>query len=447
MKLRDCIIKSLILAAENAYNDSMMQLPLPKISDIKNKTVLVRVDFNVPLDEDGQVADAERIQSALETILFLREHQAKIILLSHLGRPDGRRDQKYSLQGVAQYLQRQLKLPTHFVADCIGPEVQQAHQSLQAGEILVLENVRFYPEEEANDLSFAKRIIADTGAQVFINEAFSASHRAHASVVGLAKFLPHFAGFSLEIEVTMMNKIIDKVARPFVVVLGGAKIDDKVQAVSKLTQLADLVLVGGGLANAFLRASGIEIHQSFMGSDGEKNVGLARKILMEHQTERTLVPAASNQAKLPLPKIILPVDVLCAKNSKVKTPIDIKSLALLKDVRDSERDLSLQYLDIGPKTIALYTYLLSTAKTIFWNGPMGVFENELFAKGSRSIAKTIARLSTESAVTSISGGGETNAVINACGLHNRFSHVSTGGGAALEFLGGKKLPGIEALLA
>ncbi len=423
-----------------------MHLPLPKISDIKHKTVLVRVDFNVPLHEDGSVADAQRIQSALETISFLREHEAKIILLTHLGRPDGKYVEKYSLKGVANYLRQHLKLPTHFVHDCIGDEVRQITQSLAFGEIALLENLRFHPEEEANDVRFAKAIVADADAEVFINEAFSASHRAHASIVGLPSLLPHFAGFSLATEVTMMNKILDKVTRPLVVVLGGAKIDDKVQAVANLSKLADIVLVGGGLANTFLKASGIEVHQSFMGKDEAKNVKLAKAILDEHHTERTIIQTNDDRNGLPLPKIVLPVDVIAAKNSEV-TQAEAATMPLLKDVKDSSDDLPLQYLDIGPRTTTLFAYLLSTAKTIFWNGPMGVFENEPFAKGSRKIAKTIARLSAEKQVISICGGGETSAIINGAGLYNRLTHVSTGGGATLEFLGGEKLPGIEVLLS
>lgn len=430
-----------------------MNIKTPKVSDVQDKIVIVRVDFNVPLRKITNatgafkyvVADDQRIRSALETILFLREHDAKIILISHLGRPDGKVAEEFSLRPVAFYLKQNLNLDVQFASECIGEEVKQKAASLQKGEILILENIRFYEEEEANDANFAQKLVQDTGAEVFINEAFSASHRAHASVVGLAKILPSFAGFDLAAEVKILNKIIEKAEHPFVVVLGGAKIDDKVGAVKNLSKLADLVLVGGGLANAFLKASGIEIHKSFMGKNAEANVAIAKEILDEHQTERTMVEIEQGGKGLPLPKVVLPVDVLAARNQDINNEKEVVQLELLKGVEDSEKDLDLQYLDIGKETIALYKYLLSKAKTIFFNGPMGVFENPLFAKGSRSIAKAIANNTTDYSAVTVCGGGETNAVINASGLRDRFTHVSTAGGAALEFLSGEKLPGIEVL--
>ncbi len=429
-----------------------MTIHLPKVLDIQNKTVIVRVDFNVPLKKKAQgdsfdyvVADDQRIRSALETIFFLKEHNCKIILISHLGRPDGQVIKEFSLEPVAFYLKQNLGLEVEFAHDCIGAEVVEKAAALQKGEILLLENLRFHPEEEANDTAFASKMIKDTNAEVFINEAFSASHRAHASVVGLAKLLPSFAGFDLVAETKILGRILDKARHPFVVVLGGAKIDDKVSTVQNLSKLADLVLVGGGIANAFLKASNIEVHKSFMGKKAEENVKIAKAILDEHQTERTMINIAETGKSLPLPKITLPVDVLAAKNKDVNDEKEVIHLELLKNVKDSEHDLDLQYLDIGKKTINLYKYLLSQAKTIFFNGPVGVFENPLFAKGSREIAKSIASSTTESGTITVCGGGETNAVINACGLRDRFTHVSTAGGAALEFLGGEKLPGIAVL--
>lgn len=424
----------------------------PRVLDIKEKVVAVRVDFNVPLKKVSRsqklqyvVADDQRIRSALETLLFLKEHDAKIILMSHLGRPDGQVVKEFSLEPIASYLRQNLGLEVKFVSDCIGEKVAKKSAELKKGEILLLENVRFHAEEEANDTAFAKKIIKDTKAEVFINEAFSASHRAHASVVGIADFLPSYAGFDLAAEVKILVKILEKAPRPFVVVLGGAKIDDKVSAVKNLSKLADLVLVGGGIANAFLKASGIEVHKSFMGKNAEENVKIAKEILSEHQTERTMIDVENTGKGLPLPKVVVPVDVLAAKNADVKDTQEVIRLELLKNVKDSEEDLDLQYLDIGKETIALYKYLLSKAKTIFFNGPLGVFENPLFAKGSREITKNIANNTTDSGAITICGGGETNAVINACGLRDRFTHVSTAGGAALEFLGGEKLPGIEVL--
>lgn len=429
-----------------------MNIHTPKVLDVQDKKVIVRVDFNVPLKKNNKgsnfkyvVADDQRIRSALETILFLKEHDAKIILMSHLGRPDGQVVEEFSLEPIALYLKQNLGLEVEFVKDCVGKEVSQKAADLRKGGILLLENLRFHSEEENNDIDFAKKIIKDTGAEVFINEAFSASHRAHASIVGIPKLIPSFAGFDLAAEIKILNKILEKAQRPFVVVLGGAKIDDKVSAVKNLSKLADLVLVGGGIANAFLKASGIEVHKSFMGKNVEENVKIAKEILEEHQTERTMIDIEQAGKGLPLPKVVVPIDVLAAKNQDVTDENEIIHLELLKNVKDSEEDLDLQYLDIGKETVSLYKYLLSKAKTIFFNGPMGVFENPLFAKGSRNIAKSIANNTTDSSATTVCGGGETNAVINACGLRDRFTHVSTAGGAALEFLGGEKLPGIEVL--
>lgn len=430
-----------------------MLIHTPKVSDIQDKKVLVRVDFNVPLKKNAKkdegnkyvVADDQRIRSSLETILFLREHGAKIILMSHLGRPDGEVAKEFSLEPVAIYLEKNLGLEVKFAKDCIGEEVNKKADSLQKGEILLLENLRFHAEEEKNDQAFAKKIVKDTQAEVFINEAFSASHRAHASIVGVPKLILSFAGFDLAAEIKILNKILEKAERPFIVVLGGAKIDDKVSAVKNLSNLADLVLVGGGIANAFLKASGIEVHKSFMGKNAEQNVQIAKEILEDHQTERTIIDIETTGKGLPLPKLVVPIDVLAAKNSEVSDEKEVTHLELLKNVKDSEEDLDLQYLDIGKETVTLYKYLLSKAKTIFFNGPLGVFENHLFAKGSREIAKSIANNTTDCGSTTVCGGGETNAVINACGLRDRFTHVSTAGGAALEFLGGEKLPGIEIL--
>ncbi len=421
-----------------------MSLPTPQAKDVYQQTVLVRVDFNVPLD-GKRVVDDQRIRAALETLLFLKEHEAKIVLMSHLGRPDGKPVDKYSLAPVADYLRNNLKMPVRFVADCVGEEVRQASAALEYGEILLLENLRFHAAEEKNDSTFARSLVTDTGASVFINEAFSASHRAHASVVGVAELLPSFAGFNLVAEVKILQKMLEKAERPFVAVLGGAKIDDKIEAVRNLTKIADLVLVGGGVANAFLKASGLEVHKSFMGSDAAANIKIAQEILAAHGIERTMVKSDNSKHALPLPKVVLPVDVLAAVDATVARKDTVQTLELLKDVTDTPHDLDLQYLDIGPATIKLYQYLLSQAATIFWNGPLGVCENPLFATASHQLAKHIAAQSTQRSAVSIVGGGETGAVVNAVGLQGRFTHVSTAGGAALEFIGGMTLPGIEVL--
>jgi len=428
-------------------------LNCPKISDIKNKTVLVRVDFNVPLKlvsgKAGtntavwRVADAQRILAALETINFLIDHEAKVVLMSHLGRPKGVVNRDFSLAPVAKYLKNNLDLPIKFINDCVGEKVEEAVKNTENGQILLLENLRFYQAEKKNQANFAKKLVKDTGAEVFINEAFSACHRAHASVVGVAKLLPNFAGFSLMQEIKNFKRALENIKRPFVLVMGGAKISDKVATLKNLADLADIVLLGGGIANAFLRAGGIETHQSFVGS--EAAVELAKEILQAHATQRVVFESDGKDRKnLPLPKIILPIDVLAAKNKAVKNQDQVEKIGLLRDVADTDNDRNLQYLDLGPETLKLYSYILSQAKTIVWNGPIGLFENRLFARGSRQLARAIAR-ATDNGAISLVGGGESNSVINRAGLREHFTHVSTAGGASLEFLSGQDLPGIKVL--
>lgn len=422
-------------------------LKTPKISDIKNKTVLVRVDFNVPLEETLTnlliVADDQRILNSLETINFLIKNQAKVILISHLGRPKGEKNLKYSLLPVQKHIKKKFKLPINFCNDCIGTQVEKAVNETKNGEVLLLENLRFYKEEKKNDKKFVNNLIKSTNAEVYINEAFSACHRSHASVVGLTKKLPSYAGFGLMKEIEAFNQILESKKKPFMVILGGAKINDKVGTIKHLCQIADIVLLGGGIANVFLKAGNIETHKSYLGEKDLEpvSIAIAKEILATHKTERSLVEV-NGKDSLPLPKIVMPIDVIAAKNKNVKNKEKIKVIELLKDVADTDNDLDLQYLDIGPKTIKLYKYLLSQAKTIFWNGPIGVFENKNFAGGSRKLAKFMAE---ESKAVRILGGGETNAVVNKYTNREKFNHVSTAGGAALEYLEGKGLPGIEIL--
>ena len=422
-------------------------LKTPNISDIKNKTVLVRVDFNVPLKKNSHgeliVDDDQRILNSLKTINFLSQNQAKVVLISHLGRPKGEKNLKYSLSPVQNYINKNLNLKVKFVDDSLGEKVQEAVSELKNGEILLLENLRFYKGEKKNDKDFVKELIKDSNAEVFVNEAFSACHRSHASVVGLAKKLPSFAGFSLIEEVEAFNKILENTKKPFMVLLGGSKIDDKVGTIKQLCKIADIVLLGGGIANLFLKAANIETHKSYLGEKELEpvSIAIAKEILNTHKTERTLVDIEKKE-KLPLPKIVLPIDVLAAKNKEIEDKKQIKKLELLKDIEDTDNDLNLQYLDIGPKTIKLYKYLLSQAKTIFWNGPLGVFENPNFAEGSKELAQFMAN---ENKTIRILGGGETNAVINKYSHREKYNHVSTAGGAALEYLEGKGLPGIEIL--
>lgn len=436
-----------------------LMINCPKIKDIKNKQVLVRVDFNVPLklvagkagnkNAVWRVADSDRISSALETINFLLDNQAKVVLISHLGRADGKKNHDLSLLPVAKFLKNNLDLPVEFVNDCVGADVAEKARNLRSGQALLLENLRFYPGEEKNDPHFTKQLLKDSAAEIYINEAFSASHRAHASTVGLAKRLPSFAGFNLQREVELFSKALNDIKRPLVVVMGGAKISDKVATMQNLARLADVVLVGGGIANAMLRAGGIETHRSFIGADEEKEkeeigkiLQTAKDILGEHALERVLFENVGKDRKnLPLPKIVLPIDVLAGVDADAK---ESEQVALLSDVLDTDNDRDIKYLDIGPETIRLYRYILQGAKTVVWNGPMGVFENPVFARGSREVARAIARASQNGAI-SLVGGGESNSVINRAGLYNQFTHVSSAGGAALEFLSGEKLPGIEVL--
>ena len=425
-------------------------LSCPKVSDIKNRQVLVRVDFNVPLkkstgkNKKWRVADSQRLTAALETINFLLDHQAKVILISHLGRPKGQVNPDLSLAPVAKFLRNNLELPVTFVDDCLGEKVRQQAEQLQTGQILLLENLRFYPGEKSNDRQFAQQLAQASQAEVFINEAFSACHRRHASVVALAQLLPHFAGFNLKREVDNFNKALENIKRPLVLLMGGVKITDKVATLQNLTRLADIVLTGGGIANTLLKAGGIETHHSVVGD--QEALTVAKNILATHATERVIFDKqGTKNSNFPLPKIVFPIDVIAAQNPQVKDKQQLERLELLTDVADTDQDRDLQYLDIGPETVRLYTYILKQAKTIVWNGPMGVFENPLFAQGSRAMARAIAQASDRGTI-SLVGGGESNSVINLTGLRDHFTHVSTAGGAALEFLSGQTLPGIEALV-
>lgn len=428
-----------------------MDIKLLTPKAIANKKVIVRVDYNVPLKEVKgtlTVRDDKRIKNSLKTLHFLLENKAKIILISHLGRPKSKADKQFSLAPVAKHLQTELKLPVSFVDDCVGGKVKQAVKKLAAGQILLLENLRFYPEEKKNDKRFAKKL-ADL-ADVYVNEAFSNSHRAHASMVGIPHYLPKFAGFSLRDEVENLGLLIVEPQRPFVIVVGGAKIADKVEAVKNLSNLADIVLVGGGVANNFLKADGIEVHKSYLqdvSSDLDKEnvnyVEFADKLMNENRTERIL-----KDGYIPLPKILYPSDVIAAKPAVMKSkdpkvpPVEKTELIdLYKGYKDTPDDKDLMYLDIGPKTIRLYQEILLQACTIFWNGPMGVFEKSAFGRGTLEIARAIAK----SGATTVLGGGDTIAAIKKFDLEDRYDYVSAAGGASLDFLAGKKLPGLEAL--
>jgi len=418
-----------------------MQLNLPTATAIKDKIVLVRVDYNVPLEKKGdeyRVRDDRRIKASLETIEFLQKHRAKIILMTHLGRPGGKKVAKLSAKPVANYLKNKLKLPASFVNDCIGEKVQARVDQLQPGEILLLENVRFYEQEKKNDRQFAKQLAAL--ADVFINEAFSSAHRTHASTVGVTKYLPSFAGFQLESEVSTFCKLMTEPKHPFVILVGGAKISDKVAALENLLAVADVVLVGGGVANNFLKADEVEIHKSYLQDTpadlkkrGINCVKLADKLIKKTKTQKFL-----KDGYLPLSKIIYPVDVIAAASpDSTKTQL----IDLTNGMKDTPHDKNLMYLDIGPKTIKLFEEIISQAKSVFWNGPMGYFEKKPFKKGTTSIAKTLA----ESKATTIIGGGDTISTISSLNLDNKYTHVSTAGGASLLFLAGQTLPALKPL--
>ncbi len=424
--------------------ESMFTLRTFTPADIQNKTVLIRVDFNVPLIETSKgwtVKDDRRIQRALPTIELLIKHNAKVILMSHLGRPKSATDPKYTLKNVAEYIEKKFSLPITFVPAVVGAPVHDAQVGQQPGTILLLENLRFYSEEKANDPVFAKQLAGL--ADVYINEAFSAAHREHASIVGVPEHIPAFAGLSLTEEVTALQTLLDEPKKPFVVVLGGAKISDKVGALKNLSRVADIVLIGGAAANNFLKADGYEIYRSFVeekvgaGASEKDYTRVARRIIAEHKTEKIL-----KDGYIPLPKIIYPIDVLAAPSLETHALTRIKTIDLSHGMADQDESAQLFYLDIGPKTRKLYSEILAKAGTIFWNGPMGVWENPVFAEGTKAIAKTIA----QSDARTVIGGGDTIAAAHFFHVEHKFSYVSAAGGAALELLSGEMLPGLKPLL-
>lgn len=382
--------------------------------NVQGKRVLVRVDFNVPLGEDGTVVDDTRIRAALPTIQYLQEQGARLVLISHLGRPKGKVVEKLRLDPVARRLSELLEQPVIKVDHCLGIEVEQAVNNLLPGEILLLENVRFYPEEEANNPDFAQ-VLAKLG-DLFVNDAFGAVHRAHASTAGLAAYLPAVAGFLVEKEVSMLGKALEEPERPLVAVLGGAKVSGKIDVITNLMAKVDAFLIGGGMAYTFLKAQGYEIGTSLLETD---------KLLL---AQDILADAAARGIDL-----LLPEDVVVAPEmSAVATPQVVPVGKIPADQKG---------LDIGPQTRELYAKIIREAGMVIWNGPMGVFELAPFAAGTKAIAEAMA---ASSAVT-IVGGGDSAAAVEKFGLSQEMNHVSTGGGASLEFLEGKELPGIACL--
>jgi phosphoglycerate kinase len=386
--------------------------------DLRGKRVFIRVDFNVPL-KDGVVTDDTRIRETLPTLKLAIEKGGRLVLASHLGRPKGGPDAKFSLKPAAKKLEELLGKPVAFAADCVGPEAEAKSKALKDGDVLVLENVRFHPEEEKNDEGFSKQLAALCDG-VFVCDAFGSAHRAHASVVGITKFVKQAAaGLLMEKELAYIGKAISNPTRPFVAIIGGAKVSDKIEVVENLMKIADAMLIGGGMAYTFLKAQGVCIGKSLVEED---KLDLARKILADVKQKNF--------------KLLLPLD-------NVVTP-EFKADAPTKIVEVSAIPADQMGLDIGPKTIAAYSAEIAKSKTIVWNGPMGVFEMPAFAKGTLAIAQAVAAATTAGA-TSIVGGGDSVAAIHQSGLAGKISHISTGGGASLEFLGGRKLPGVEAL--
>jgi phosphoglycerate kinase len=389
--------------------------------DLSGKRVFIRLDFNVPLSDSSprEVSDDTRIRETLPTLRLARERGARLVLASHLGRPKGKPDAKYSLKPVAAKLAELLGAPVEFSADCVGAEAESKSKSLANGEVLLLENVRFHAEEEANDEGFSRQLAALCDG-LFVCDAFGSAHRAHASVVGITRFVKQAAaGLLMEKELTYLGKAITNPERPFVAILGGAKVSDKIEVVENLMKFADSMLIGGGMAYTFFKAQGIGIGKSLVEDD---KLDLARKILAD--------------AKQRGFRLLLPSDHVVASEFKADAKTQTLPVTQIPD--------GWMGLDIGPQTVAAFRAELMRAKTIVWNGPMGVFEMPAFAKGTLGVAGAVAA-ATAGGATSFVGGGDSVAAVHQAGVADKISHISTGGGASLEFLAGEKLPGVEAL--
>ncbi|GLI50679.1 phosphoglycerate kinase [Tepidanaerobacter syntrophicus] len=382
--------------------------------DVENKRVLVRVDFNVPLDDAGNITDDTRIRAAIPTINYLIDKGAKVILMSHLGRPKGKPNPKYSLAPVAKRLSELLNKEVILAPDCVGEEVEKIVSQMKPKDVLLLENVRFHEEEEKNDIEFAKKL-AKLG-DIFINDAFGTAHRAHASTAGIAKFLPAGAGYLMQKEIEIMGSALENPQRPFVAILGGAKVGDKIGVIKNLLNKVDALLIGGGMAFTFLKSQGYEIGKSLLEED---KIELAASLLKEAQEKNV--------------KLLLPEDVVVTSEIKEGLPYETVSV---KNIPSDKIGV-----DIGEKTREKFTEIIKGAKTVVWNGPMGVFEIKPYDAGTLAIAKAMA----ESEAITIVGGGDSVAAVEQLGLANSMTHVSTGGGASLEFLEGKELPGVAAL--
>ncbi len=379
---------------------------------LNGKRVLMRVDFNIPMDKSGNIIDDARIMAAIPTIKYISAQGARLILMSHLGRPDGKRDEKLSLGPVAVHLEKYLGQEIKMAEDCIGLKVQALVEKLGPGEIILLENVRFHPAEEENNPEFSKEL-ARLG-DVFVNDAFGTAHRAHSSTSGVADFLPAYAGFLLENEVNMLRKVMEHPESPRMAIVGGAKIKDKLGLIRNLLDKMDILLIGGGMANTFLKAQDIAVGKSIC---EDQLLGEARNLLA----------LAREKDK----KILLPMDAV------VTDELSSSSQAEVADINSIPADKMI--VDIGPQSVEYFSAAIANAHTIIWNGPVGVYEYDQFAVGTEALAHAIAN----SSAVSVVGGGDSAAVVHKLGIDNKFTHISTGGGATLEFLEGMQLPGVK----
>jgi phosphoglycerate kinase len=385
--------------------------------DVRGKRALMRVDFNVPLDDQGQIGDDTRIRAALPTIRYLLEHGASVVLMSHLGRPKGKVVETMRLAPVAARLSELLGQPVQMAPDCVGTAVEHQAEALRPGQVLLLENLRFHPEEEANDPAFARQL-ASLG-DVFVNDAFGTAHRAHASTEGVTHDLPSVSGFLMEKELRFLGGALEHPRQPLVAIVGGAKVSDKILVLDRLLDLADAVLIGGGMANTFFKANGLNVQESLV---EDEKLDEARRLMAKAQ--------ASGK------RLVLPVDVVIADQFDADAARDITT-------PDAVRE-RWRILDVGPQTIHAFGEVLADAKTILWNGTMGVAEFPAFARGTQALIHLLEER-TAAGATTIIGGGDSAAAVEAAGAAEKMTHVSTGGGASLEFLEGRTLPGVVAL--
>lgn len=382
--------------------------------DVNHKRVLLRVDYNVPVDKNNNISDDSRIRASLPTIRYLLDHNAKIILCSHFGRPKGKVVESLRLAPEAKRLSELLGQPVQALKDCIGPEVEGAISTMKDGDVVLLENLRFYPQEEANDPNFAMSLAKL--ADIYVDDAFGASHRAHASISGISRYLPSVAGFLMEKELSFLGRLLENPAHPFIALMGGAKISDKLGVIQNILSKVDVLLIGGGMAANFLKAQGLSVGASAVEAD---KLDYTKDMIKKAQSEGV--------------RLIMPVDVIVADKLEEEAP---SSNVSVKEIPSNQ-----VIADIGPATIEQFTQEIKKSKTAFWNGPMGVFEIEGFAQGTQKVAKALA----ESNATTVVGGGSSAEAVEEMGLVGKITHVSTGGGASLELLEGKELPGVAVL--